>query len=153
MLTWERETSRSQLDSTYENSAELVWGEPKLKITTFGRHSINYGAWQWWAHQISKLLQGFTGLSKMHFKPVEVLTMNSPSAGTKAKLEMSMVWEQSCLTHTGPRCGLKYLKVLTRCSAAMKNDLMGKGEKELWGKVGNRSCRVSSVLHWLDSGD
>lgn len=26
----------------------------------------------------------------MHFKPVEVLTMNSPSARTKAKLEMSM---------------------------------------------------------------
>lgn len=65
---------------------------------------------------------GFACLSKMHFKPMEVLTMSSPSARTKAKLEMSN--EQRCLTHTGPKCGLKYLKVLTRCLATMKTELM-----------------------------
>lgn len=63
------------------------------------------------------------------------------------------LWEQRCLTHTGAKHGLKYLKVLTRCSATMKIELMGKGVKELWGKGDNRSCRVSFVLHWLNSGD
>lgn len=65
----------------------------------------------------------------MHFKPMEVLTMSSPSARTKAKLEMPN--KERRLTHTGPKRGLQYLKVLTRCSATMNTELMGEGVKEL----------------------
>lgn len=63
------------------------------------------------------------------------------------------LWEQRCLRHTGPQTWLEISEGINQVLSYHENWLVGKGEKELWGKVDNKSCRVSSVLHWLNSGD